>query len=160
MFHDFLFLFQKPELEEESYPAHRERSADLSDVKKQISYQSDETGSEDNVLEPQPGVSVEGQGRQLQFQTENPAYCTRAAQLEDPSAEDEGLIFREIPARELDEDDIPDRKEPEQSPVLQNSDPSPSLKEVDAKDGSIPVVSDHKTQCAFSFENALLFELD
>lgn len=151
----------KPELEEEeSYLSRGEQSADLSNVKKQISYQSDETGSEDDVLEPQPGGSMEGQGRQLHFQTENPAYCTRSAQLEDSSAEDEGLIFKEIPARELDEDDIPDRKELEQSPVLQNSEPSPSLKEVDAKDGSIHVVSDHKTQCAFSFENALLFELD
>ncbi|CAI9591236.1 unnamed protein product [Staurois parvus] len=114
----------KPELEQESYLAHRERCADLSDVKKEISYQSDETGpsdAEDNLQEPQPGVNVESQGRRLQFHTENPAYCTCQGQLEDSSAEDEGLVFKEIPARELDEDDIPDGKEQEPSPVLQNS---------------------------------------
>ncbi|XP_018411753.1 PREDICTED: protein kintoun [Nanorana parkeri] len=150
----------KPELEEESYLVPRERYAGLSDVKKQISYQSDETGlsdtgAEGSLQDPHPGVYVESPGRP--FQTEHPSDGTCRGQQEDSGTEDEGLYFKEIPVRELDEDDIPDVTEQVQACVLQNSEPSPVLKEVD---GSTPVASDHKTQCAFSFENALLFELD
>ncbi|KAM5235476.1 protein kintoun [Ctenodactylus gundi] len=35
-----------------------------------------------------------------------------------------------------------------------------SIKEVNAQDGSVQMTSDHVTQCAFSFQNSLLYDLD
>lgn len=237
------FPLQKSELEEERYPSQRERYADLSDVRKRISYQSDETGTQDLLQDPQAGV--EG----LQPLTELPADTSCPGQLEDSSAEDEGLYFKAISASELDEDDLPkgveerpalqnaepnrvarpvlQKGEPKQverpvvqkaepkrvegpafenaeptlvqrpvvqnaepnrvarpvlqnaepklverpalqnaepkrveRPALQNTEPSLILKEVDAKDDSVDVASDHRTRCALTFDNALLFELD
>ncbi|XP_068108062.1 protein kintoun [Hyperolius riggenbachi] len=140
----------KPELEEERYRAQRERYADLSKVKKQISYQSDDTSQSD--IEGRGEDSVPDPG--LQDDSES-----QSVQPEDTSAEDQGLCFTVIPPGPLDGDDIPEVVQQEQSPDLQNSDPAPILKEVD-RDGRADIIYDHKTQCAFRFDNALLFDLD
>ncbi|KAM5129670.1 protein kintoun [Mantella aurantiaca] len=148
----------KPELDEESYLAPRERFADVNDVKKQISYQPAESGHSDTGAEisqqgTQPGV--ESPDGSHPPQTDHCAACI----CSEPQEEDEGLHFKEIPASKP-EDDLPDVTERAPSPEIQNSEPSPILQQADAKDGSADISSDRKTQCAFRFENALLFELD
>nr|DBA14530.1 TPA: hypothetical protein GDO54_005485 [Pyxicephalus adspersus] len=148
----------KPELEKESNLAHRERFADL---KKQISYPSEEaepsdTGRDDTSPQDSDD-NEENQGGQLELQTKNPAECTCPEQREDNGAEDKAPNLKDIPTNELDEDDLPNVTKATQGLDLQNSEPRPVLKEVDSKAND---TSDHKTQCAFRFENSLLFELD
>ncbi|KAM9294305.1 protein kintoun [Gastrophryne carolinensis] len=136
----------KPEAREERYLAHREQYIDLSKVKKKISY--DDTGAElplqDSPAPEQPTSRVPP-----------PAVSN---QHKDSSAEDEGLLFKDIATSNLDEDDLPDSTRESSAPHA--CQPSPALREVDAKDGGVTVTSDHKTQCAFRFDNALLYDLD
>ncbi|EGW09265.1 Protein kintoun [Cricetulus griseus] len=35
-----------------------------------------------------------------------------------------------------------------------------SIKETNMQDGSVQIIKDHTTQCAFSFQNSLLYDLD
>ncbi|XP_063296267.1 protein kintoun [Pelobates fuscus] len=53
--------------------------------------------------------------------------------------------------------DVADQK---QITAQNESDTVPILKEVDEEDGHVEVIKDHSTQCAFTFQNPLLFDLD
>ncbi|XP_063803613.1 protein kintoun [Pseudophryne corroboree] len=148
----------KPELEEERYLSRREQSADHNEVKEQVGSQSDNTGLSDTdaIVEDGPQSA----------QATCPS-CTIPAQSPDQllvtehaTVEDQGLCFKDLAPRELDEDDLPDGTGHTQCPVLNSSSPTQILKEVSAADSSVNVISDHKTQCAFNFENTLLFDLD
>ncbi|KAG8449175.1 hypothetical protein GDO86_016013 [Hymenochirus boettgeri] len=61
---------------------------------------------------------------------------------------------------ELDEDDTPDHSEDLQKIESQMSGQNLVLKEISSKDGSVQVITNHTTQCAFKFQNTLLYEMD
>lgn len=145
----------KPELEGEHYPADEEQTSDVSEVTERRSCQSDSAGLSDPSETAEKITLCPQEGRPCP--TTPPAQTP--AQLlgtEDSKEEDEGLRFKEIPpAKELDEDDLPHGEGEKQRPVPDPSSTEQVLKEADPSDAS-----DHRTQCAFKFDNAALFELD
>ncbi|XP_040268322.1 protein kintoun [Bufo bufo] len=145
----------KPELEEERYPTDGARISDVGEVTEWVSAGQSDTD----------GVCDTGETGEDRCQSPPLAMPSRASPTAQPlgtdnsTNEDEGLFFKEItPARELDEDDLPDGAEPTQSSAPNAAEPV--LKEVEPSSGSVHVIADHRTQCAFKFENAMLFELD
>ncbi|XP_075469979.1 protein kintoun [Ascaphus truei] len=74
------------------------------------------------------------------------------------------LSFKEkveiIQENELDEDDTPDGVGHTQSTTSNRDGPAQVLKEISREDGSVHVITDHTTHCAFTFQNSLLFDLD
>uniref|UniRef100_A0A8C6RL05 Protein kintoun n=1 Tax=Nannospalax galili TaxID=1026970 RepID=A0A8C6RL05_NANGA len=44
--------------------------------------------------------------------------------------------------------------------VVQNTSDSDSIRETNMQDGSVQIIKDHTTHCAFSFQNSLLYDLD
>ncbi|MEE6492368.1 hypothetical protein FKM82_016559 [Ascaphus truei] len=74
------------------------------------------------------------------------------------------LSFKEkveiIQENELDEDDTPDGVGHTQSTTSNRDGPAQVLKEISQEDGSVHVITDHTTHCAFTFQNSLLFDLD
>ncbi|KFO29739.1 Protein kintoun [Fukomys damarensis] len=44
--------------------------------------------------------------------------------------------------------------------VIHNTTDFDSLKEINTQDGSVQIIKDHVTHCAFSFQNSLLYDLD
>ncbi|XP_069493499.1 protein kintoun [Ambystoma mexicanum] len=62
---------------------------------------------------------------------------------------------------ELDEDDIPSETQNVETNIAGNSSgPPPVVQEIDPEDGSVHIITDHTTHCAFSFQNTLIFDLD
>ncbi|XP_075700129.1 protein kintoun [Rhinoderma darwinii] len=150
----------KPELEEEHYPTDKEQSSEVIEVPEQVSRQSDNSGPSDT------GETAE-EGQQSPHLAMPPCHTSPTAQTsaqpldtDDFSEEDEGICFKEITAvGEFDEDDLPEGTE-RKHPTPKSSITEQILKEVDPSDGSAHIPSDHRTQCAFKFENAVLFDLD
>ncbi|XP_069805937.1 protein kintoun [Dendropsophus ebraccatus] len=148
----------KPELEEEPYLPAAAQISDMREVMEQLSCQSDNTSLSDSgetaeEQSPHPGMPCHT----------SPAQQTPdQPQVADDSTEkDEGLYIKEMkPVTELDEDDLPHGEEHTRSPVRHPPSTEQVLKEVSHSDGSVHAISDHRTQCAFKFENAALFELD
>ncbi|XP_056401224.1 protein kintoun [Hyla sarda] len=149
----------KPELEEEPYPTSGAQISDMREVMEQLSCQSDNTG-----LSDAGEAAEERRSPHLAVPCHtSPAAHTPAQTLgaDDSAEKDEGLCFKEItPATELDEDDLPQSEGHTPSTAPHPASTEQVLKEVNPSDGSVQVLSDHSTRCAFKFENALLFELD
>ncbi|XP_075049721.1 protein kintoun [Mixophyes fleayi] len=137
----------KPELEEERYLTPREQYGGLSEVKGQLSYPSEDSGLSDAVLEDGREPAIPSCAPPAQ----SPAQLVDA---ERSTEEENGLCVKQITPSDLDEDLHT------QSPVLNASSPAQIVQEVNTADGSVNLTSDHKTQCAFNFDNTLLFELD
>ncbi|KAG9481158.1 protein kintoun [Eleutherodactylus coqui] len=138
----------KPELEEEErYATDEDQISDVSEVMEEVNCQSDNTGLSDTAERAQsPHLAIP-------WHTSSPAQPLATG---DSAAEDEGLCSKETtPTTELDEDATPDGTEQRHSPAPNPSSTEPLLKEANPSGGS-----DHRTQCAFKFENAVLFELD
>ncbi|XP_071972099.1 protein kintoun [Engystomops pustulosus] len=143
----------KPELEGKPYLTAGEQISDVSKVTERMSFRLDNTSLSD---------TGEEEGRQSPDQAVHlalPAPHTPAS--DDSAEEDKGLCFKEItPAGELDEDDLPDRVVNTESPDPKPATLEPALKEVNPLDGSVHDVTNQRTQCAFKFENPVLFDLD
>ncbi|XP_029454242.1 protein kintoun [Rhinatrema bivittatum] len=62
---------------------------------------------------------------------------------------------------DLDEDDTPTEQQVgEGSRAWTSGIYTPALKEINMQDGSVHVITDHTTHCAFSFQNSVLYDLD
>ncbi|KAM3918130.1 protein kintoun [Leptodactylus fuscus] len=144
-----LIHLNKPELEGKYYLHGREVS-DENEVSEQSNCHSDlsDTSETEDMVAPCC--------TSFTAQTSAQLLGTDAS-----TEEDEGLFFKEItPARELDEDDLLDAAECTHSSPPSSSSTKPVLKEVNSSDGSVHVISEHRTQCAIKFENPVLFDLD
>ncbi|XP_030071045.1 protein kintoun [Microcaecilia unicolor] len=62
---------------------------------------------------------------------------------------------------ELYEDDaLIKQQDGDSNRVLTSGTVAPSIKEINTQDGSVQVITDHTTHCAFTFQNSLLYDLD
>ncbi|KAM4014323.1 protein kintoun-like [Anomaloglossus baeobatrachus] len=143
-------------VEEEQFLTDEEQHSGLSGLRSLKSSHSENTSQFDTNE-----TSEESQ------QTLHPAMGCPTSPLTQPSAqrthtdrpaeEDEGLC---TPAPELDGDDLPDGAELAPNPTPNPSSTDHVLYDVACSDRSALFFSDHRTQCAFKFDNALLFDLD
>ncbi|XP_073493606.1 protein kintoun [Phyllobates terribilis] len=146
----------KPELEEERLLTDGDQSSGLSGVTKLGSSRSDNTDqsdtddtTEERWQSPHPAVDRP---------TSPAAQCPVQLPGTDHSTEDDEYLC--TPAKELDEDDLPECAELVRNPLPNPSNTEQVLQDVASCDSSALVLPDHRTQCAFAFDNALLFDLD
>ncbi|XP_078515829.1 protein kintoun [Lissotriton helveticus] len=66
-------------------------------------------------------------------------------------------LREQVETEELDEDDTPDAGG---RAVGANSAMTPAVHEINPEDGSVHVITDHTTRCAFTFQNTLIYDLD
>ncbi|KAM9069285.1 protein kintoun [Sarcophilus harrisii] len=63
-------------------------------------------------------------------------------------------IYSNNEKQNLKQPTLVEEKKPDKDHILQN------IKETDMKDGSVQIIKEHVTNCAFTFQNSLLFDLD
>ncbi|XP_051833852.1 protein kintoun isoform X2 [Antechinus flavipes] len=63
-------------------------------------------------------------------------------------------IYSNNEKQNLKQPTLVEEKKPDKDHILQN------IKETDMKDGSVQIIKEHVTDCAFTFQNSLLFDLD
>ncbi|CAJ0953393.1 unnamed protein product [Ranitomeya imitator] len=143
----------KPELEEDRLLTDGDQSSGLSGVTNLGSSHSDNTDqsdtdetAEEKWPSPHPAIDC----------PTSPA-AQPPVQLPGTDHSTEDLC---TPANELDEDDLPDGAKLVQNPIPNPSRTEQVLRDVASSYSSALVPADHRTQCAFKFDNALLFDLD
>lgn len=109
-------------------------------------------------LEPvESSLPLPGRGRtkdpELQADATTSTCATSCHGVKQRSAR----LREQVETKELDEDDTPDVGS---RAVGANSAMSPAVQEINPEDGSVHVLTDHTTRCAFTFQNTLIYDLD